>query len=95
MIASRVLEKVLSLGPYVYARLDAAVTAVFGSAVVNCSFVDVAVFFFVLFLSYVNFSSIVATFFKCIMLCSDGSTIIIVIVGLHYELVLEACSRLG
>lgn len=94
MIASRVLEKVLSLGPYVYARLDAAVTAVFGSAVVNCSFVDVAVFFF-FFLSYVNFSSIVATFFKCIMLCSDGSTIIIVIVGLHYELVLEACSRLG
>lgn len=45
MIASRVLEKVLSLGPYVYARLDAAVTAAFGSAVVNCSFVDVAVFF--------------------------------------------------
>lgn len=48
MIASRVLEKVLSLGPYVYARLDAAVTAVFGSAVVvNCSSVDVAVLFFV------------------------------------------------
>lgn len=45
IIANRVSEKVQSLGPYVYARLDAAVTAVFGSAVVawNCSFVDVAV----------------------------------------------------
>lgn len=67
-------------------------TAVFGSAVVvvNCSFVDVAVHnclvFFFLSSLCVSLSSVVTTFFKCIMFCSNDSAIIMLIVGLNYEL---------